>query len=193
MFSSPAPGRDSHLSFPIISSGSGGGERQREPNYPPQCQAPSTWGSQVPPHLLPHRLRRCRSLPAPGQPSTDCATAATGKATGVGMVEGKGMQLSAWAKPKQNDRGRKKAAFIQLNHSSPLRSPRGALKHVFPQGWGWLQRWGGSQQLRRCRCHLLPFPARSSDGRKRHENAAWTPGVRVPLGADVSLSHSMAN
>lgn len=114
MFSFPAPGRDSHLSFPIISSGSWGGEeRQREPNYPPQCQAPSTWGSQVPPHLLPHRLRRCRSLPAPGQPSTDCATAATGKAPGAGMAEGKGMQLSARAKPKQKYRGGKKAAFIQ--------------------------------------------------------------------------------
>lgn len=94
---------------------------------------------------------------------------------------------------KRTGEGKKQLLYRLLSHSSPPRSPRAALKHVFPQGWGWLQRRGGSQRLRRCRCYLLPFPASSSDGCKRHKNAACTPGVRVPLGADVSLSHSMAN
>lgn len=44
MFSSPVPGTDSHLSFPIISPGFGGererGRGRRKPNYPLQCQAP---------------------------------------------------------------------------------------------------------------------------------------------------------
>lgn len=41
MFSSPVPGTDSHLSFPIIALDLGGerGRGRRKPNYPPVCQA----------------------------------------------------------------------------------------------------------------------------------------------------------
>ena len=40
----------------------------------------------------------------------------------------------------------------------------------------------------RCRCHLLPSPAHSSDGRKQCEKAGCAPGMGVPLGAYVSVS-----
>lgn len=161
----------------------GGGEKQRrrEPNYPPRCQAAGTPGSQVLPCLLPCRLHRCRSLPAPGQPCAVTATDAEG-----GWRKGKGMQLITRAKSEQDDTAEEKAAFIQaakphLNYEIP---PGCFKTHAYPEVGMAAEAEGGHSSSHPV--SLSPPSPSSSDGCKQCENTAHTPGVGVPLGADVA-------
>lgn len=142
MFSSPAPGRDSHLSFPIISSGFGGREAEAEgiqllPTEPGSWY----WGNQVPARLLPHWLHPCCSLPDPDY--------TVDEAPGMRMAEEKGMQLVTWVKLKQDHGGGKEAAFtqaaeVQFTHKIP---PTCFKTRVSP-GVGMAGEVEGSLQLR---------------------------------------------
>lgn len=151
MFSSPVPGRDSHLSFPIISSGFGGRQAEAEGTQLP----PAVPGSRYPgkPGAAVFAPTLAASMPQPsssGMAVHRRHTAATGKAMGAGMVEGKGMQLTAWAKPEQNDTGGKKAAFIQDAKLQLARKiPPSCFKTHASPGEGMAVEAGGcSQQLR---------------------------------------------
>lgn len=99
MFSSPAPGRDSHLSFPIISSGFWG-MRSRGGGNPITSR-----GARLP---VPWEAR-CRRVCS----RAGCIDAFQLTDRTTGMVEGKGMQPITRTKSEQDDTGGKKAAFIR--------------------------------------------------------------------------------
>lgn len=104
-----------------------------------------------------------------------------GKATGAGIVEGKGRQLITWAKSEQDAMGGKKAAFTQAAKLQLARKiPPSCFKtHVSP-GAGVAAEVGGSQQVRSS-VAAASFLLQSSNGCK------CVPAVGIPLGPDISL------